>query len=306
MSHVEETPQELTQERLPRSVGLADLLERESGYAARYDQLVQDVDELSPGELKTAYSSEYWSWANRKHWATANGVQWAVSMIEFGRFLLVNGPIPHKSWTLDRIDPKGDYAPENLRWASKATQSQNRTTSVAIPFRGARYSINEIAQLTGKSYDAIRMGIRRNAEAYIANLLVPAEDETARFEEAMWPFPEEYRDNLEWLYSRRDNEQQNRFRFFIDLTRRDLGRTERELAWSGNSTIRESLEADIAEIRRLHNEAAAYYNELIERDRWRTIEARHQRLYSKVQIPPRPEPDWEGAEEPLPYQPYYV
>src|SRR5205823_866065 len=94
----------------------------------------------------------------------------ASSMIKFPHFLMVMGPIPEVSWTLDRIDPEGSYVPENLRWANKQVQSQNRTSAVEIEFNGSKYTIRELAQRTGKSYDAVRMGIRRGGE-YISSLL---------------------------------------------------------------------------------------------------------------------------------------
>jgi hypothetical protein len=53
----------------------------------------------------------------------------------FQTFLADMGPRPD-GLTLDRIDPFGDYKPDNCRWATWATQSTNRRKSAHKPDAG--------------------------------------------------------------------------------------------------------------------------------------------------------------------------
>lgn len=49
---------------------------------------------------------------------------------DFTAFMADVGPHPGKGWTLDRVDPFGDYELGNVRWASPKTQARNRTTTI--------------------------------------------------------------------------------------------------------------------------------------------------------------------------------
>ncbi len=49
--------------------------------------------------------------------------------------------------TLDRIDPEGNYTPENCRWANSVTQGNNKASNVT--WNGKRISIKQLASEIG-------------------------------------------------------------------------------------------------------------------------------------------------------------
>ena len=58
----------------------------------------------------------------------------------FEQFLSDLGCKPGPEYSLDRIDPDRDYAPDNCRWATRVTQSQNQSSATDSPtgVRGVR------------------------------------------------------------------------------------------------------------------------------------------------------------------------
>ena len=114
---------------IQQSMGLQSLLQSDAAYAERYEELIHEVNDLGFPELSERYPRELDSWKNRKAWAKKNGVGWDGPLTPFKGFLLALGPIPKPGDTLDRIDYKGSYLLANLRWASKAVQSNNKWTA---------------------------------------------------------------------------------------------------------------------------------------------------------------------------------
>jgi len=78
----------------------------------------------------------------------------------FENFLADMGERPEGT-SLDRIDNKRGYSPENCRWASARQQSCNRSNVNLLEFRGEHLSITEIAERVGLHYRTLRARLLR-------------------------------------------------------------------------------------------------------------------------------------------------
>jgi hypothetical protein len=83
---------------------------------------------------------EYWVWIDMRrrcqnpgykdyrHYG-ARGITVCDRWSDFEVFLADVGLRPAPDLTLDRIDVNGNYEPRNVRWANKAVQTRNRTST---------------------------------------------------------------------------------------------------------------------------------------------------------------------------------
>lgn len=62
---------------------------------------------------------------------------------------------PRNQCTIDRIDPNGNYCPENCRWTNAAEQSNNRRNSYTITWNGETHHASEWSKITGLSQSLI-------------------------------------------------------------------------------------------------------------------------------------------------------
>jgi hypothetical protein len=104
-------------------------------------------------------SPEYRAWKAARHRCTnpdaanavyyqARGIEFSPSWDSFTQFLADVGPRPPGA-TLDRIDVNGDYAPGNVRWASRTTQQRNRRNNVVLEFNGESKCVAAWAETLG-------------------------------------------------------------------------------------------------------------------------------------------------------------
>jgi AraC-like DNA-binding protein len=78
--------------------------------------------------------------------------RWSLSK----NFIDDMGHPPSPSHTLDRIDPNGDYSPENCQWADVITQQNSKRTCVRITAFGEILTLAQWARKTGLSREQIK------------------------------------------------------------------------------------------------------------------------------------------------------
>ena len=65
---------------------------------------------------------------------------------DFASFFHDMGPRPSARHSIERIDNKGPYAPENCRWATMKEQLLNTSVSRSVIFEGSRISLLELSR----------------------------------------------------------------------------------------------------------------------------------------------------------------
>lgn len=78
----------------------------------------------------------------------------------YENFLRDMGEKP-KGLSLERVDNTKGYSKENCEWATKETQSNNKSTSLRVNYRGALYTIKELAELSNQPFYALKSRLER-------------------------------------------------------------------------------------------------------------------------------------------------
>ena len=98
--------------------------------------------------------------SNRKEYANYGGrgikmcPEWRSDFAVFREWATLNGY--NDSLSIDRIDPDGNYCPENCRWATKSVQERNKRTTPLLVVNGVARTAAEWSEISGISADRIR------------------------------------------------------------------------------------------------------------------------------------------------------
>jgi len=79
----------------------------------------------------------------------------------FESFFADIGPAPTLQHTIERINANGDYAPDNVRWATQTEQQRNRSTNAVITHNGESMPISAWAERTGIPIHTLGARVRR-------------------------------------------------------------------------------------------------------------------------------------------------
>ena len=89
------------------------------------------------------------------------GVRVCERWMSFDNFVQDMGEKPTPSHSLDRIDGRGNYEPENCRWASPQLQQRNLSSNRIYWYMNRGWNVHELASHAGIKPDTLKKRVGR-------------------------------------------------------------------------------------------------------------------------------------------------
>ncbi len=80
----------------------------------------------------------------------------------FDCFLEDMGRIPDDSYSIERLDPFGNYEPSNCIWIPMKHQPKNRSNTIFVEYNGKTMCLKDYAREIGVKYTTLYMKRRRS------------------------------------------------------------------------------------------------------------------------------------------------
>lgn len=112
---------------------------------------------------KTIIARCYYPKNNRYYLYGAKGIvmceEWKNDKTKFFEWAFANGYA--ENLTIDRIDPHGNYCPENCRWVDYTVQANNKTSNHRVTIDGETHTLAEWSRISGIKSGTIRFRLNK-------------------------------------------------------------------------------------------------------------------------------------------------
>lgn len=85
----------------------------------------------------------------------------------------MGGEPDFEDFSIERLDPRGDYEPANCIWIPAREQPKNRTTSKFYTYQGKTLCLKDWAREIGMKYDTLRSRVIRRGMPFEKAISIP-------------------------------------------------------------------------------------------------------------------------------------
>lgn len=196
---------------------ILDAMLSDSPYFDRYADCLYNVQHWSLTRLQEFYRHEYNSLRSRKQQAKNRHIKFDERLRDLRDWLIHIGPRPAEGWTVDRINNYRGYEPGNIRWATKAQQTENRKVTKWHVVNGKYMTTAQLAKHLGLTYTCL---YKRLQHGWTVDRLLDEQEKHGGIKS--WKFPGEAMHVLEPLYAKRKSHNQSRIDWYIAYLKRNL------------------------------------------------------------------------------------